>query len=101
MLQNNYLGRGCRRSGSVVGVGEAVLVHDPVGLGAAGRAALVVDEGLLEADEALGVGGAADGPVGAGGLPEAPLRRPARPPPVRLPPVPRHVEVPLSLAYPC
>ena len=41
--------------------GAAVLVHDPVGLGATWRAALVVDERLLEPDEALGVAGAAHG----------------------------------------
>nr|ACN34811.1 unknown [Zea mays] len=50
--------------------GEAVLVHDPVGLGAPGRAALVEDERLLDAD-ALAGGGVVDGLVGAGGLPVA------------------------------
>jgi len=49
-------------------------VHDPVGLGAPGRAALVEDERLLDAD-ALAGGAVVDGLVGAGGLPVAGPRR--------------------------
>uniref|UniRef100_A0A0D9WUB1 Uncharacterized protein n=1 Tax=Leersia perrieri TaxID=77586 RepID=A0A0D9WUB1_9ORYZ len=61
------------------GVGEAILVHDPVGLGATWRAPLVVDERLLEPDQLLRVGGATDGSVRPGRLPEPVLRRAARP----------------------
>jgi hypothetical protein len=46
---------------------EAVLVHDPVGLLAVRRAALVEDERLAHADAA---GAGVDGLVAAGGLPE-------------------------------
>ena len=43
-------------------------MHDPVGLDALGRLALVEDEGLLDADVVAGRSGE-DGLVGAGGLP--------------------------------
>jgi hypothetical protein len=70
------LGRWAVGGGERVGGGEAeaVLVHDPVGLGAPGRAALVEDERLLDAD-ALAGGAVVDGLVGAGGLPVAGARR--------------------------
>jgi hypothetical protein len=54
-------------SSSSSGVVEAVLVHDPVGLLAVRRAALVEDERLAHADALDGV---VDGLVAAGGLPE-------------------------------
>jgi hypothetical protein len=80
---------------SRVGVaGEAVLLHDPVGLGALGRAAHVEDERLLDAD-ALAGDGAVDGLVGAGGLPVAGARGAVRPDPVRVLAVARAEEVPL------
>ena len=49
----------------------AVLVHDPVGLGALGRAPLVEHEHLLDADHLGAGGGEGDGLVGASGLPVA------------------------------
>jgi hypothetical protein len=95
----DYLGRR-RRSGAAGGgvVGEAVLVHDPVRLGAARGAPLVEDERLLEPDHPLGVAGAPDGPVRPRGLPEPALRRPVRPPAAAGLAVARHEEVPLPLA---
>jgi hypothetical protein len=90
----DYLGR--RRGGGGV-VGEAVLVHDPVRLGAARGAPLVEDERLPEPDHPLGVGGAPDGSVRPRGLPEPALRRPVRPPTAAGLPVARHEEVPLPL----
>lgn len=101
----NYLGRR-RRSSSTGGgvVGEAVLVHDPIRLGAARGTPLVEDERLLEPDHPLGVGGAPDGSVRPRGLPEPALRRPVRPPAAACLPVPRHEEVPLpfpDLRHPC
>jgi hypothetical protein len=90
---------GRRATGGVVR--QAVLVHDPVGLGASRRAALVVDERLLEPDEPLRVGGAAHGAVRPRGLPEPSLRRTARPAAAAgllIRPVARHEEVPLPLA---
>jgi hypothetical protein len=80
-----------------VGGGEAVLVHDPVGLDPLGRAALVEDERLLDADALVG-GAAADGLVGAGGLPVARSRRPVRPDSIRVLAVPRREEVPLPVS---
>jgi hypothetical protein len=79
--------------------GEAVLVHDPVGLGALGRAALVEDERLLDADALVGrrAAAAVDGLVGAGGLPVAGARGAVRPDPVRVLAVPRAEEVPLPV----
>ena len=74
--------------------GEAVLVHDPVGLGALGRAALVEDERLLDAD-ALAGGAALDGLVGAGGLPVAGPCGAVRADPVWVLAVARAEEVPL------
>jgi hypothetical protein len=91
-------GGGERRGG-----GEAVLVHDPAGLGALGWAALVEDERLLDAN-ALAGGVVVDGLVGAGGLPVPGPRRPVRADAVRVLAVTRAEEVPLaipvhSLAY--
>jgi hypothetical protein len=66
-------GRRTYRGGPVLGGLEAVLVHDPVGLLAVGRAAAVEDERLPHPDEAvLGV----DGLVPPRGLPEAGGGRP-------------------------
>jgi hypothetical protein len=95
---DGYLGmrRRCAAGGEAE-LGEAVLVHDPVGLGAAGRAARVEDESLLEPDHPLGVGRAADGLVRPRRLPEPVLRRPVRPPAAAGLAVPRHEEVPLPL----
>jgi hypothetical protein len=56
-------------------------VHDPVGLLAVGRAALVEDEGLAHADALDGV---VDGLVAAGGLPEARRRGAVRARPRRV-----------------
>jgi hypothetical protein len=50
--------------------GESELVHHPVRLVAPSGAAAVVDEGLLEPDDAL-AGAVVYGLVDAGGLPEA------------------------------
>ena len=83
-------------AGVPVGGGEAVFVHDPVGLDALGRAALVEDEGLLDAD-ALAGGAAADGLVRAGGLPVAGTRGAVRPDTVGVLTVPRREEVPLPV----
>ena len=96
----HYLGRrrcSCSAAGAGAGVGEAVLVHDPIRLGAPRGAPLVEDERLLEPDHPLGVGAAPDGPVRPRGLPEPALRRPVRPPAAAGLPVPRHEEVPLPL----
>ena len=79
-----------------VGCGEAILVHDPVGLDALGRAALVEDECLLDADALVG-GAAADGLVGAGGLPVAGTCGAVRPDSVGVLAVPRREEVPLPV----
>lgn len=51
--------------------GESELVHHPVRLGAPAGAAAVVDEGLLEPDDALAGTTVVYGLVDAGGLPEA------------------------------
>ena len=83
-------------SGVRVGGGETVLMHDPVGLDALGRAALVEDECLLDADALVG-GAAADGLVGAGGLPVAGPRRAVRPDSVGVLAVPGREEVPLPV----
>jgi hypothetical protein len=88
-------------AGGEAELGEAVLVHDPVGLGAAGRAARVEDERLLEPDHPFGVGRAADGPVRPGRLPEPVLRRPVRSPAAAGLAVPRHEEVPLPVLSKC
>ena len=79
--------------GGSVDVGEAVLVHDPVGLDALGRLPGVEDERLLD-------GHGARRPhrlVGAGGLPVPRPGRPVRPRPVRVLAVARREEVPLLL----
>ena len=80
--------------------GEAVLVHDPVGLGALGRAAPVEDERLLDAD-ALAGGAALDGLVSAGGLPVAGSCGAVRPDPVWVLAVARAEEVPLLVPVRC
>jgi hypothetical protein len=77
--------------------GEAVLVHDPAGLGALGWAALVEDERLLDAN-ALAGGAVVDGPVGASGLPVPGPRRPVRTDAVRVLAVTRAEEVPLAIS---
>jgi hypothetical protein len=80
MVQVLNLYRGCN-GGIGSGVVEAVLVHDPVGLLAVRRAALVEDERLAHANALHGV---VDGLVAAGGLPEARRRGAVRPRPRRV-----------------
>nr|ACN30958.1 unknown [Zea mays] len=77
-----------------VDVGEAVLVHDPVGLLALGRLAGVEDERLLDGQRL----GRAHGLVSAGGLPVPSPGGAVGPGPVRVLAVPRGEEVPLLLA---
>ncbi|BAS72294.1 Os01g0393200 [Oryza sativa Japonica Group] len=77
------------------GVGEPVLVHDPVGLVALGSPALVEDERLLHADEHVVV--AEDLLVLPRRLPVSRLRRPVRPHPRRILPILLAVEIPLLL----
>ncbi|RRT83435.1 hypothetical protein B296_00002215 [Ensete ventricosum] len=87
-------------AGRTVDVREAVLVHDPVGLVPPGGLAGVEDEGLLDGHRRGGY----DRLVRPGRLPVSRSRRPVRPRPVRVLPVPRREEVPLFLPvrrHPC
>ena len=80
-----------------VRVGEAVLVHDPVGLDAPGRLAGVEHQRLLDARRpgaALG----RDGLVGAGGLPVPPPGGAVGARAVGVLAAPRREEVPLLAA---
>jgi hypothetical protein len=87
-------------AGGAVDVGEAVLMHDPVGLVALGRLAGVEDESLLDGHRLR----RAHRLVCAGGLPVPGAGGAVRPRPVRVLAVPRGEEVPLLLAvqrHPC
>jgi hypothetical protein len=77
-------------------IGEAVLVHDPVGLDAPGRLAPVEHEGLLDPDVLAG-GSGQDGLVGAGGLPVPGPGGAVGPGAVEVLALPRAEEVPLLL----
>lgn len=78
-------------------------MHDPISLDPLGRPATVEHERLLHPNLLCPAGGQ-DRLVRAGGLPVARRRRPVRPGPVRILPVPRTEEVPFLLAegsFPC
>jgi hypothetical protein len=77
-----------------VGVGEAVLVHDPVGLNAPGRLAGVEDERLLDTRR-LGAPFGRDRLIGPGGLPVPSPGCAVGARPVGVLAVPRREEVPL------
>lgn len=74
---------------------KAVFVHDPVGPGAMGGAAIVEHESLLHADDAAA---AVDGAVLAGGLPVSPGGGAVGMGPVRVLAVDGTEEVPLQVA---
>lgn len=79
---------------------EPVLVHDPLGLLAAGGSASVEDERLLHAEEHPG-GSAVDLPVLSCGFPVTSAGGPVRPETRRVLAVSKAEEVPLSLAHLC
>jgi hypothetical protein len=80
--------------GRAVGVGEAVLVDDPVGLDAPGRLPGVEDERLLDARR-LGAPPGRDRLVGSSGLPVPPPGGAVGARPVGVLAAPRREEVPL------
>lgn len=80
------------------GVRKAVLIHDPIGLGATGGSATVEDKGLAKAQETFGLGEGVNMAVRPGGLPKALLGCTVGPSTTTLFSITGHKEVPLTFA---